>query len=82
MVPVPFPSIKNLLISFKGTDILKKTLQLLIDRFGIELINKKLSDICYDKSISDHNMLYDDMSEAYDKINTNFFRLRHLKREE
>jgi hypothetical protein len=58
--------------------ILKKALRVFIKRFGIQLINDKLADIYYEEAEINRDYFYDDVSEAYDKINE-MFRFRSVR---
>lgn len=67
--------------------MLKFILQFLISRYSIEKINDTMSEIFYDKMIENPNEIkyidkknkyYDEISEAYDLINSNFFKDHHL----
>jgi hypothetical protein len=54
--------------------LLKSSLRFLIKRFGIFAINDMLGEIFDNEFDKTQDMLYDDLSESYDRIN---LRLKH-----
>jgi len=58
-----------------GHTILKSALRALISKFGIFLINDKISEIFTEESEALRNYAFDDIAELYDNINK-FLRLK------
>lgn len=54
--------------NFTGS-VIKSALRILIQKFGIELVNEKIAEIFYEEAECLHNYDYDELSEAYDNIN-------------
>ena len=56
--------------------MIKFLLKLLIDAFGIQRVNNTLSEICNDEANNTPSKFYfyDGLSEAYDKIEDEFFK--------
>jgi hypothetical protein len=53
--------------------VLKNALRIFIIKFGIEEVNDAIAQILYEKAYDEHNLFWDDVSEAYDDINLKFF---------
>ena len=58
-----------------GHVVLKSALRILISKFGIFLVNDKISEIFTEEAETLRNYSYDDIAELYDNINK-FLRLK------
>ena len=49
--------------------MLKSAIRVLINKFGIHIINEIIAEIFFEESNATMNYFYDDLSESYDEIN-------------
>ncbi len=54
--------------------LLKATMSVLVNRFGVKMINDVLAEIFYEQAQETDDFVFAELSESYDKINNDMLR--------